>query len=49
MADAKCRCCDHAAGANCSSCAADIMANALNSFFGRMANERYLGWSRPGR
>ncbi len=34
MANAKCRSCDHAAGAYCSSCAADIMAKALNSFFG---------------
>ena len=36
MANAKCRSCDHAAdaGAYCSSCAADIMAKALNPFFG---------------
>ena len=33
MANAKCRSCDHAAaGAYCSSCAADIMAKALNPF-----------------
>ena len=36
MTNAKCRCCDHAAdaGAYCSSCAADIMAKALNPSFG---------------
>ena len=36
MANAKCRSCDRAAdaGAHCSSCAADIMAKALNPFFG---------------
>ena len=36
MANAKCRSCGHAAdaGAYCSSCAADIMAKALNPFFG---------------
>ena len=36
MANAKCRYCDHAAdaGAYSSSCAADIMAKALNPFFG---------------
>ena len=36
MANAKCRSCDHAAdaGAYCSSCAADIMAKALNPFYG---------------
>ena len=36
MATAKCRSCDHAAGAGayCSPCAADIMAKALDSFFG---------------
>ena len=35
MAKAKCRSCDHAAysGAHCNSCAAVIMANALNPFF----------------
>ena len=34
MANAKCRTCDHAAaGAYCSSCAADIMSKALNPFF----------------
>ena len=34
MANAKCRSCDHdAVGAYCSSCAAHIMAKALNSFF----------------
>lgn len=37
MANAKCRNCDRRAeaGAYCSSCAADIMAKALNPFFGR--------------
>ena len=36
MATAKCRSCDHAAAAvaYCSSCAAGIMAKALNPFFG---------------
>ena len=36
MANAKCRSYDHAAdaGAYCSSCAADIMAKALNPSFG---------------
>ena len=36
MANAKCRSCDHAddAGAYCSSCAADIVAKALNPFSG---------------
>ena len=36
MANAKCRTCDEAAaaGAYCSSCAADIMANAFNPFYG---------------
>ena len=36
MANAKCRTCDHvaAAGAYCGTCAADIMAKALNPFFG---------------
>ena len=36
MANAKCRNCDRAAyaGAYCSSCAAAIMAKALNPFFG---------------
>ena len=36
MANAKCRSCDHvaAAGAYCSSCAAVIMAKALNPFYG---------------
>ena len=36
MADAKCRYCNHAAaaGAYSSWCAADIMAKALNPFFG---------------
>ena len=36
MAKAKCRSCDHAANADAyySSCAADIMAEALNPFFG---------------
>ena len=36
MKNAKCRCCDHAAdaGAYCSSCAAGIMAKALNPFYG---------------
>ena len=36
MANAKCRSCDHAAdaGAYCSPCAADLMAKALNPFFG---------------
>ena len=36
MANAKCRTCDHAvaAGAHCSSCAAGIMAKALDPFFG---------------
>ena len=36
MANAKCRSCDHAADAGvcCSSYAADIMAKALNPFFG---------------
>ncbi len=45
MANAKCRSCDHAAdaGAYCSSCAADIMAKALNPFFG--GGEK----SSPGR
>ena len=35
MANAKCRTCDHAAavGAHCSSCAAGIMAKALDPFF----------------
>ena len=33
MANAKCRSCDHAAaGAYCSSCAADVMARALNPY-----------------
>ncbi len=36
MANAKCRTCDRAvgAGAHCTSCAAGIMAKALNPFFG---------------
>ena len=36
MANAKCRSYDHAADADsyCSSCAAEIMAKALNPFFG---------------
>ena len=36
MRNAKCRNCDNDAdaGAYCSSCAADIMAKALNPFFG---------------
>ena len=34
MATAKRRSCDHAACAYCSSCAADIMAKALDPFFG---------------
>ena len=36
MAKAKCRSCDHAAdvGTCCSSCAEDIMAKALNFFYG---------------
>ena len=36
MANAKCRSCDHAAdaGAYCNSCAANIMAKALNPLFG---------------
>ena len=36
MANPKCRFCDHVAdaGAHCSSCAADIMAKALNPFYG---------------
>ena len=34
MATAKGRSCDHAACAYCSSCAADIMAKALDPFFG---------------
>ena len=36
MANAKCRTCERSvdAGAYCSSCAADIMAKALNPFFG---------------
>ncbi len=36
MANAQCRTCDRAAnsGAYCSSCAADIMANALKPFYG---------------
>ena len=34
MANAKCRYCDHADDAYSSSCAADIMAKALNPFFG---------------
>ena len=36
MANAKCRSCYHAAGAGayCNSWAADIMAKALNPFFG---------------
>ena len=36
MANAECRFCDHGAdaGAYCSSCAADIMAKALDPFFG---------------
>ena len=36
MANAKCRSCDHAADADayCGSCAAGLMAQALNPFFG---------------
>ena len=35
MANAKCRSCDHAsAGAYCNSYTADIMAKALNPFYG---------------
>ena len=49
MANAKCRSCDHAAdaGAYCSSCAAGIMANALNPFFG--GRRKKLLWPEPPR
>ena len=48
MPNAKCRTCDRAvgAGAHCTSCAAGIMAQALNPFFGD--GERSIpGRSRP--
>ena len=49
MAKAKCRSSDHAtdAGAYCSSCAADIMAKALNPFFAD-GERSSSGWSCSG-
>ena len=48
MANAKCRTCDHAvaAGAHCSSCAAGIMAKALDPFF-RGRRKKLPSQSRP--
>ena len=49
MVNPKCRSCDHAAdaGAYCSSCAAGIMAKALNPFFG--GRRKKLPRTRPPR
>ena len=53
MANAKCRSCGHAAdaGAYCSSWAADIMAKALNPFFGGGEKVPPAGctWRGPSR
>ena len=54
MATAQCRTCDRVAdaGAYCNSCAADIMANALNPHFRRQRKKRPPGQGtlprRPG-
>ena len=48
MVDAKCRSCDHAAaaGAYCSTRTADIIAKALNPFYGGK-RKKGASWSYP--